>query len=374
MLMSAGAGDTASLTAQVARRWQAIDPLLPVPGDKSPGCGARLVVAGAGGQPAATGTCIHREGVPESLDLTWGAARGFQLTVRLAGPDAANALDQLLSLWRDHLAGVPGADGEDTAAIVTWPSRDIDGVEALLRHGLAPLAVVAARPTCRHPAGPADGPPRRNQDPGAPAWAADGPPRRTEDPGAPARAADGPPQRAEAAEGAGQVTGTPRPDVRIRRAGPADIDAVVRLGLEVIRFDAHFGSVTERPETADALRREAAGLLAVPGTWTWLAERDGTAIGMLCAERPESAGWIAPMVRPSPVAYLLLMGVLAGERGSGVGAALAAQLHREIDATGVAVTLLHYAQLNPLSVPFWSQQGYRPLWTAWEARPARSIR
>jgi GNAT superfamily N-acetyltransferase len=354
MLMSAGAGDTASLNAQAGRRWQAIDPLLPVPGDKSPGCGARLVVDGAGGQPAASGTCVHRQGVPGSLDLTWGAARGFQLTVRLAGPDAANALDQLLSLWRDHLARVPGADGEDTAAIVTWPSRDIDGAGALLRHGLAPLAVVAARTTTRHPAGPA----------GGPLWQAE----------SSAGPAGGAPWRAGVIEGAGQVTGTSRQDLRIRRAGPADIDAVVRLGLEVIRFDAHFGSVTERPETADALWRETAGLLAVPETWTWLAERDGTAIGMLCAERPESAGWIAPMVRPSPVAYLLLMGVAAGERGSGVGTALAARLHREIKATGVAVTLLHYAQLNPLSVPFWSQQGYRPLWTAWEARPARTIR
>jgi GNAT superfamily N-acetyltransferase len=208
---------------------------------------------------------------------------------------------------------------------------------------------------------------------------ADGPPLQAESSAglwreSSAGPAGGAPWRAGVIEGAGQVTGTSRQDLRIRRAGPADIDAVVRLGLEVIRFDAHFGSVTERPETADALWRETAGLLAVPETWTWLAERDGTAIGMLCAERPESAGWIAPMVRPSPVAYLLLMGVAAGERGSGVGTALAARLHREIKATGVAVTLLHYAQLNPLSVPFWSQQGYRPLWTAWEARPARTIR
>jgi hypothetical protein len=50
------------------------------------------------------------------------------------------------------------------------------------------------------------------------------------------------------------------------------------------------------------------------------------------------------------------------------------RLNREIDAAGAAITLLHYAQLNPLSVPFWSQQGYRPLWTSWETKPARSIR
>ena len=37
-------------------------------------------------------------------------------------------------------------------------------------------------------------------------------------------------------------------------------------------------------------------------------------------------------------------------------------------------TLPHYAQLNPLSAPFWSRMGYRPLRTGWEVRPAGSLR
>jgi GNAT superfamily N-acetyltransferase len=164
------------------------------------------------------------------------------------------------------------------------------------------------------------------------------------------------------------------PDVRIRRGGPADLDEVVRLGMEVIRFDAHFGTVIERPETPVALSHEAGRLLAAPDPWVWLAERAGTPIGMLYAERPEFAGWIAPMVRAAPVAYLELMEVRPGQRGQGVAAALAAQLHRAADESGVAVTLLHYEQVNPVSGPFWNQQGYRPLWTSWEARPAGTLR
>jgi hypothetical protein len=50
------------------------------------------------------------------------------------------------------------------------------------------------------------------------------------------------------------------------------------------------------------------------------------------------------------------------------------RFHRAAEAADVAVTLLHYAQLNPRSMPFWSQQGYRPLWTLWEAHPASSLR
>jgi GNAT superfamily N-acetyltransferase len=300
--MSAVAGDTASsVIAQVARRWQAIDPLLPTPEAPPAGCDAGLVVTGADGRPTAIGTCEHWEGAPGSLDLAWGAARRFQLTPQIAGPDVASALDQLLSLWRDHLAAHPGADDEDAAAVVAWPSRDIDGVVALLRHGLTPLAVVAARTTRHHPA-----------------------------------------------------DGMARHDLQIRRAGPADIDTVVRLGLEVIRFDAHFSGAIERPGTAAALHREVAATLY--------------------AQRPEAAAWIAPMTGPAPVAYLMLMFVRPAERGSGAGAALVAHFHREIQAAGVPVTLLHYEQVNPLSAPFWSQQGYRPLWTFWEAWPARALR
>jgi GNAT superfamily N-acetyltransferase len=330
--MPAVAEDPGSLSALVTKRWQAIDPLLPDPAAPAAGCGAELVVPGPDGQPAAIGTCEHWEGEPGSLDLSWGAARRFMLSTQIAGPDIGGALDRLLSLWREHLAGVPGSAEPDTAAVVTWPSRDIDGVGTLLRHGLAPLGVVAARTMGRRPgragngnAGPADG------------------------------------------------TGVPGQDLRIRRAGLADLEAVARLGLEVIRYDAHFGGVIERPGTLDALRSELPAMLAGEA-WTWLAERDGTPIGLLAAERPEAAGWIAPMVRLSPVAYLMLMVVAPEERGTGTGTMMVARLHGEISAAGVPVTLLHYEQTNPLSAPFWNRQGYRPLWTSWEARPAGTLR
>ncbi len=318
-----------SLDTAVASRWRAIDPLLPPPAPRAPHCGAPLVVAGHGGHGGlvAAGRCEHWAGAPASLDLSWGAARRFQLSAAVADPDVAGALGRLLSQWRDHLAELPGTGDDDTAAVVTWPSRDVDGIAALLRHGLDPLEVIAARTA-----------PRRAGAPSA----------------APVLPAGG--------------------GLRIRRAGPDDADAVARLGIEIIRFDSRFGTVHERADTLDALRREAAGLVAGPAPWTWLAEREGEAVAMLAAQRPTAAGWIAPMVGLAPAAYLMLMFVRPAERGSGVGAALAGQFHREADAAGVAVTLLHYEQLNPLSAPFWNRQGYRPLWTTWQATPARAVR
>ncbi len=319
--MSASSDDNdpvAGLTAP--RRWQQLDPLLPtvLPGDP----GGHQVT-----RPGGRGSCRHWAGVPDSLDLTWGAARRFELTACLDGPDVAASLDPLVQSWREHVNAQPGSDDADSAAVITWPSRDVGGVRTLLHHGFAPLAVIAAR------------------------------------------------RRGDAAADIGHLPGgrAQEAGLSIRRAGPGDLDALVRLGLEVIRFDAQVSAVTERPGTANALRDEFSGLLAAPQPWVWLAELGGTAIGMLAAEPPAAARWIAPLVSTAPVAYLLLMGVAAEQRGSGVGAALTAMFHGEVDAAGVGVTLLHYAQVNPLSAPFWSQQGYRPLWTVWETAPARAL-
>lgn len=317
--MSVPAGQEASAspgwpgTPLVAERWAGLDRLLPWP--EVPDGGHILAM------PGAIGRCEHWAGAPGSLELAWGAARRFRLDPRVAGPDVRGALDALLTMWRDHLAGEPGTGEDDTAAVVGWPSRDIAGHRVLLDHGLFPLAVIAARPAGR----------------------------------------DG-------------RAGPPQPGLGIRPAGPADLDSVVALGMETIRYDAHFGTVIERPDSAAALRREAEARLAAPSTWTWLAERDGSPVGLLYAQGPGQADWIAPLARPAPVAYLELMAVLPGARGAGVGAALTAVYHAAADAAGVAVTLLYYEQMNPLSAPFWSQQGYRPLWTDWEARPAAALR
>jgi GNAT superfamily N-acetyltransferase len=311
------------LTAALAsRRWQAIDPLLPVIPGWAPGCGADLAVDGPGGDLAAAGSCSHWVAEPGSLDLIEGASLRFRLAPYLTGPDVLAPLDTLLSRWRDHLASVPEAAGEDTAALVYWPSRDVAGVRALVAHGLTPLGVIAARSVGARPAVAAECP----------------------------------------------------PGVLIRQATLADLDAVVRMAMEVLRFDTYFGGVIERPGTADALRTDLAEQLGQPDPWMWLAERGGNPVGLLVAERPEVAGWIAPRTCLSPVAYLLALFTVPAERGAGVGAALAGQLHRAAEAASVAVILLQYEQVNPLAVPFWGRQGYRPLWSTWEARPARMLR
>ncbi len=320
---NAAPDDTAS--AQLGRL-RDLDPLLPALADLPAGCGATLAAHDAAGRLAATGTCEHSVGEPESIALLWGATRQFRLTPRLARHAGPAALDLLLDRWRDHLRAIEHVDDADSAAVITWPSRDIDGILVLLDHGLAPSAVIAAR--------------------------------RTDVPGR------------------NDATATPvaPKGVVVRRAGPADLDAVTSLGVGLVLYDSHFGAVIDRPHAEPALRQAAAELLAKPEPWVWLAERDGTGVGLLAAEPPDVAQWLVPLTRLSPVAYLQQGFVLPGERGTGIGALLTTEFHAQARRSGVSLTMLHYSQVNPLSAPFWSQQGYRPLWTAWQARPAQSLR
>src|SRR5258708_30524632 len=278
-----GEAAAAEVCARAGRRLAAIDPLLPEAVDLPAGCGVMLAAGGADGsdQPAAVASCERWEGEPGSIGLAWGAARRFRLIPAIAGPDVAAALDLLIQQWHEHLADAHDTDGDDTAAGVAWPSRDAEGIRVLLRHGLAPRAVVGARVT------------RFDRD--------------------------------ERATGGACSAG-----VVIRRAGPTDIEAVTSLGIALVRYDEHFGSVIERPQTENLLRRDSAELLAGPEPWTWLAERDGAAVGMLAGLRPEASAWIAPTTRLAPVAYLQQGVVLPAERGSGIGAMLTAAFHAEL--------------------------------------------
>jgi GNAT superfamily N-acetyltransferase len=306
----------------VGRRWQGLDRLLPGRADLPEGCAAPLVASGANGRPAGLGVCRHQFVPADTLNQTWGTASRFSLILRLREPDTSAALDELLGQWHDHLAGLPEAGEADSAAVVTWPARDVSGVNALLRRGMQALTVIAVRPA----------------EPAVPAGARDG---------------DG---------------------LIIREAGPGDLDAVTEFEMGVIRYDAQFGAAIIRPATEALVRAETQAALGVRPAWAWLAEQDGEPVGLVHVQPPEHSGWIAGMTRPGVTVYLQTMFVRPGVRGSGVGAALVRHVHGALDARGVQTTLLHYALMNPLSVPFWNRMGYRPLWTGFQVRPAASLR
>jgi GNAT superfamily N-acetyltransferase len=308
------------LNVAVGKRWRELDPMLPAPGDLPDGCMAPLVVTGSDGRPAGVGVCRHRQVPDNALDQVWGTVGRFHLTPVLPEPDTFAALDALLGQWRDHLAAVPEASGEDSAAMINWPSRDVSGIKALLHHGMQPFAVLAVRPA------------------GRPGVSHDIP-----------------------------------PGVVIREADADDLDAVTELEMGVIRYDAQFGVAIMRPATETLVQEDTHRALTGRPDWVWVAERDSRIVGLVNVQPPEDSAWITVMTRPGPTVYLQTMFVRPDERGGGLGAALVKRAHDEVDARGISTTLLHHAQMNPLSAPFWNRMGYRPLWTDWERRPASAL-
>ena len=155
----------------VGRRWLGLDRLLPPRAELPEGCAAPFVATGTNGRPAGLAACRHEHVPAGTLSQTWGTADRFSLIARLREADTSAALDDLVGQWRDHLTGLPGTGADDTAAMITWPARDVSGVKSLLRHGLQPITVIAVRPARPEAAGPAR--------PGTRAWSSARPGPRT---------------------------------------------------------------------------------------------------------------------------------------------------------------------------------------------------
>jgi GNAT superfamily N-acetyltransferase len=301
------------------RRWRGLDPLLPVPGDLTPGCSEPLQVMGRDGRPAGFAVCRHQSFPDDSLSQTWGTATRFALTPRLRDRDTAPALDDLLGQWHHHLTERPETRPDDTSALVTWPARDVSGIRALLGHGMQPMTVLAARL-------------------------------------------------------AGRPVPAERADVAVRHPTLDDLDAVAAMEMGVIRYDEQFGGSVPRSRTEELVWADTQIALGKQADWIWLAERAGRPAGLLVIQPPADATWVATMTGQHPAAYLSTLFVQPGERGTGTGTALVRHAHAQLDQHGVAVTLLHHSQVNPVSGPFWNRMGYRPLWTSWEVRPAAALR
>ena len=291
------------LAAHQARR-DAVEPLLAVVKPLAQPGDDEVVLSCPGGVALVRTT----EADPESFVFSFTAAHESRLAAHVDGP---KAFARLLDLW----AGDPGfRPGPDSIAMVTWPSRDTEMTRTLVERDFAPQTVLAVRLAGR------------------------------------------------GGVGAAQVGGG---GATIRRFEERDLETVTDLWLDEIRWDAQFGIAALRPSTHDRVREQLAQALAGDEKWGWVAERNGTVVGLIVVQPPGYSDWAAKTIRVAPAAYLTCGVVAASERGGGVGTALARHVHAELDAVGIGATLLHYAAANPLSGPFWSRCGYRPLVTAW---------
>jgi GNAT superfamily N-acetyltransferase len=252
---------------------------------------------------------------PATLERTWNPAERHMLTARIGEQEPAAAMDTLLSSWATTVRARAG-DAE-SAAVLTWPSRDVALIPTFLAHGLAPRSVLAIR-----------------------------------------------------LAGQGLSPGSTTPVV-VRRATEADVDTVVAMELDLVRWNQVLGQMTERPNTAELIRAKHTGDTR---PWSWLAEVDGMPVALLTVLDPAHAPWASGLSSAGAAVYLSDLMVLPGWRGGGVGAALVQHVHSELDGADLNATLLRYLGMNPLAAPFWHRCGYRPLTADWEVRPASHLR
>jgi GNAT superfamily N-acetyltransferase len=300
------------LVAAQTARFASLDPLLP-PAAEPPLDGHVITAALADGTRVA-GVVSHETYEPHSTVRLWSAAEVWELLPLIGTTQGMNAL---LTSFRRHLD--TQEVGEDTACVVHWPSRDAQATRAFLDHGLVPLSVLGVRlktPLARVP--------------------------RT---------------------------------ITIRRATPADLETVVELSLAELEYSSLVGSTVVRPEAAAIKRRATADRLSAASP-IYLAERDGIAVALAeCAIVLSEPGTRASLRLPrGRWGYVNCVSVLPGARGTGIGQQLVAYAHQELHRMGVVGTYLYYNPPNPLSSVFWPRQGYRPLWTVWEVRPASALR
>jgi GNAT superfamily N-acetyltransferase len=262
--------------------------------------------------PGGAGWTSRHDLDPGSMGATWTALRSHGLLAHVAGDDPAAALGALLDAWEPQL-GPPG-DAE-TAAEVLWPSRDTAVVLALTRRGFTPAVAVAVAPT-------------------------------------------------------GRAAAAPVPGLAVRPAGEPDVDVLTAMALGIVRYDAQFGAIGERPSTRPRLAEGFTAAVQRPTPTAWLAELDGHPVGMCAVDLPEHQTGAQALCSAPAVGYLGSMYVDPAARGTGVAPALHAVADAALAAAGARVTLLHHAVPNPRSTPFWYRQGYRPLWTHWQRRPA----
>lgn len=300
------------LVAAQSARFASLDPLLP-PAAEPPTDGHVITAALADGARVA-GVISHQSFDRHSTTRLWSAAEVWEL-LPLVGE--TQGMDALLTRWRSYLD--TQEIGEDTACVVHWPSRDAQAARAFLDHGLVPLSVLGVR-------------------------------LKT------------PPAR---------VSRT----LTIRRATPHDLESVLELSLAELEYSSFVGSTIVRPE-APALKRRALAERLNNASPIWLAERDGIAVALAeCAIVSSEPGTSAATRLPrGRWGYVNCLSVLPGARGTGVGQQLVAHAHQELHRMGAVGTYLYYNPPNPLSSVFWPRQGYRPLWTVWEVRPASALR
>jgi GNAT superfamily N-acetyltransferase len=150
--------------------------------------------------------------------------------------------------------------------------------------------------------------------------------------------------------------------IGVRRAEPADAEAVQALAAELFRSFADTPIIVPfMPETDAARRKLVADLLADDACPDWLAFSDGRLVGMQLFVEPTSPEWhLAKQQAPERCVYCFLACTAPEARSRGVGAALFARSMTWAREAGYERCAAHYLTASR-AAPFWRDLGFRPI-------------
>jgi ribosomal protein S18 acetylase RimI-like enzyme len=145
-------------------------------------------------------------------------------------------------------------------------------------------------------------------------------------------------------------------EMRVRRAGPEDVEAIAGLSATLFREAAGRREPGVNPDWPEARGRGYfAGLVAGDGSVCLLAEAGGEVVGYLAARAREGTN-----LRPAKTAELESMYVREEYRNSGVGARLAEEFFVWAKLRGAErASVTAYAD-NGGAIRFYERWGFRP--------------
>ena len=147
--------------------------------------------------------------------------------------------------------------------------------------------------------------------------------------------------------------------VTVRRAGPGDVDTVLRLDIlgEFQGGPPTFAPTT--PPDPEELRAEVEEELGDADSPLFLAELDGRPVGLASAAPVSYSSLHGGLARPEDAGILGYAAVLPEARGSGAGLALTEAVYAWCRERGFGTVVVDWRVTNLLSSRFWPGRGFR---------------
>jgi GNAT superfamily N-acetyltransferase len=149
----------------------------------------------------------------------------------------------------------------------------------------------------------------------------------------------------------------PSAEFAVRRAIPDDVDDLLSLSLDLLRFHAASPIFFPFYFSAGPVRRNFLAAFDAPGKAVWLATRDGQCLGVM-----EFDGGGRPSLNNARSANAITIGMAStasASRLSGVGTAILARSLDWAQDEGYDRCTVGWTAANLISHPFWLGRGFR---------------